>query len=72
MLLGGGESWIGSYRSLKDFSTMKTGKYLSEIISKLQSKEVDVIQLYSKILTPLLNNIQCDLKDKRYAYGRAC
>jgi len=35
------------------------------IISKLQSKEVDVIQLYSKILTPLLNNIQCDLKDKK-------
>ncbi|HKL80022.1 MAG TPA: cobalamin B12-binding domain-containing protein [Mobilitalea sp.] len=35
------------------------------ILSKLQAKEIDVIDLYSKILTPLLNNIKCKLEDKR-------
>lgn len=35
------------------------------ILSKLQAKEIDVIDLYSNILTPLLNNMQCKLADKR-------
>lgn len=34
------------------------------ILSKLQAKKIDVIDLYSKILTPLLNNMKCKLEDK--------
>ena len=40
-------------------------KAVTYIISKLESKEIDVITLYSRILTPLLNNIQCDLEDRK-------
>lgn len=40
-------------------------KAVMYIISKLESKEIDVITLYSRILTPLLNNIQCDLEDRK-------
>lgn len=35
------------------------------VMSKLQTKEIDVIDLYSNILTPLLNHMQCKLEDKR-------
>jgi len=35
------------------------------ILSKLQAKEIDVIDLYSNILTPLLSNIKCKFADKR-------
>jgi len=35
------------------------------IIDKLQSKEIEVIDLYSKVLTPMLNNMTCKLADKR-------
>lgn len=35
------------------------------ILAKLQAKEIDVLDLYTKILTPLLNNMSCKLTDKR-------
>lgn len=35
------------------------------ILNKLQAEEIDVIDLYSYILTPLLNNMKCKLEDKR-------
>lgn len=35
------------------------------ILDKLQSGEIDVIDMYAKILTPLLNNMTCKLADKR-------
>ncbi len=35
------------------------------IIGKLQAGELDVIELYTKILTPSLNNMTCKLADKR-------
>ena len=34
------------------------------ILSKLQAKAIDVIDLYSKILTPLLNNMTCSEADR--------
>ncbi|NLF36865.1 MAG: cobalamin-binding protein, partial [Clostridiaceae bacterium] len=40
-------------------------KAVKYIMDKLESKQMDVITLYSKILTPLLNNLQCDLDDKK-------
>lgn len=40
----------------------KAVKYISE---KLSAGEVDVIHLYSDILTPMLNNMKCKLEDKR-------
>ena len=35
------------------------------ILEKLQAGEIDVIDLYTTILTPLLNNMTCKLADKR-------
>jgi methanogenic corrinoid protein MtbC1 len=35
------------------------------ILEKLQAGEIDVIALYTKVLTPLLNNMTCKLADKR-------
>jgi len=35
------------------------------VLKNLQLKELDVLDLYSNILTPLLNNMQCKLEDKR-------
>ena len=35
------------------------------ILSKLQAREIDIIDLYSVILTPLLNNLKCKQADKR-------
>ncbi len=35
------------------------------IVEKLLTKEVDVLDLYSNILTPLLNSMTCKLEDKR-------
>lgn len=35
------------------------------IIAKLDAGEIDVISLYSRILTPLLNNMKCKLADQR-------
>lgn len=34
------------------------------ILGKLQAKEIDVIDLYTKILTPSLNNMKCRSEDK--------
>lgn len=53
---------------LKDFKTFfeeeNKEKSVNYILDKLQSKEIDVIELYTKILTPLLNNMECKLEDK--------
>ncbi len=35
------------------------------IMEKLHSREIEVIELYSSILTPMLNNMTCKLADKR-------
>ena len=35
------------------------------IMEKLASKEMEVVELYSSILTPLLNNMTCKFADKR-------
>ncbi len=35
------------------------------IMERLQAGEIDVIDLYTKILTPLLNNMTCKLADQR-------
>ncbi|MBN2853448.1 MAG: cobalamin B12-binding domain-containing protein [Clostridia bacterium] len=35
------------------------------ILKKLKSGEIDVVDLYSQVLTPVLNNIECDLEDKK-------
>lgn len=35
------------------------------VLDKLEHKEIDVIDLYMNILTPALNNLKCDLEDKR-------
>lgn len=35
------------------------------ILKKLKAGEVDVIRLYSDILTPMLNNMKCKLEDQR-------
>jgi methanogenic corrinoid protein MtbC1 len=40
-------------------------KAVKYILEKLQAKEIDIIDLYSMVLTPLLNNMKCKLEDKR-------
>ena len=35
------------------------------ILDLLQRKQIDVIQLYTKVLTPVLNELTCDLEDQR-------
>ena len=40
---------------------------VSYIINKLHNKEIDVIELYSSILTPLLNNLECKPEEKTIA-----
>ena len=35
------------------------------ILEKLHNKEIDVVDLYSYVLTPLLNNIECKLEEER-------
>ena len=35
------------------------------VLNKLKSNEIDVIDLYTYILTPLLNHLTCKLEDKR-------
>ena len=47
------------------FKEEKKEEAVSYILEKLQAKEVDVLDLYSRILTPLLNNMDCELEDKR-------
>ncbi len=47
------------------FNEENKEKAVKYILSKLESKEIDVLALYSRILTPLLNNIHCDLEDKK-------
>lgn len=37
---------------------------LDYIIHKIDNKEIDVIDLYCKVIMPLLNNMECDLEDK--------
>lgn len=34
------------------------------VLEKLQKKEIDVIELYSEILTPILNEMKCELEEK--------
>ena len=40
-------------------------KAVKYILEMLQAGEIDVIDLYTKILTPVLNNMTCRLEDKR-------
>lgn len=40
-------------------------KAVAYILDKLKNQEIDVIDLYTKVLTPMLNNIECDLEDRR-------
>ncbi len=35
------------------------------ILDKLAKKEIDIIDLYTMVLTPALNNLTCELADKR-------
>lgn len=35
------------------------------VMQKLQSEEIDVIDLYTKVLTPALNEMKCELSDHR-------
>lgn len=55
-------------RILKDFKLFFEEENKEEavkyILNKLQSQEIDVIDLYTKILTPLLNHMECKLEDK--------
>lgn len=39
-------------------------KAVAFVLGKLENQELDVVELYSDLLTPALNNIKCDL-DKR-------
>ncbi|MDF2537310.1 MAG: cobalamin B12-binding domain protein [Herbinix sp.] len=54
---------------LKEFEILfedeKKEEAVKYILNKLNLKEIDVIELYSNILTPLLNNMKCKLEDKR-------
>ncbi len=34
------------------------------ILEKLQNKEIDVLELYSNVITPVLNEINCDLEER--------
>jgi methanogenic corrinoid protein MtbC1 len=49
----------------KYFEDENKEEAIKYLLNKLQSKEIDVIDLYTKILTPLLNNMKCKLEDKR-------
>lgn len=40
------------------------------VLSKLESGKIDVINLYTKVLEPSLNNMTCKLSEKTYVYGR--
>jgi len=40
-------------------------KAVNYMLEKLRNEEISVIDLYTNVLTPLLNNIECDLEDKR-------
>lgn len=54
---------------LRDFEVIleeeNKEKALKYVLSKLQAKEIDILDLYSVILTPLLNNLKCKLADQR-------
>ncbi|MBH1940774.1 cobalamin B12-binding domain-containing protein [Mobilitalea sibirica] len=39
-------------------------KAVQYVLKKLQDKEIDVINLYSNVLTPLLNNMKCRMEDQ--------
>ena len=54
---------------LKEFEVLFEDENKEEavkyILARLKAGEVDIIDLYSKILTPLLNNMTCKLEDQR-------
>lgn len=40
-------------------------KAVEIILKKLESKEIQIVDLYNTVLAPALNNMECKLKDKR-------
>lgn len=46
------------------FENENKEKAVNYILSKLKAKEIDIIDLYVEILTPLLNHMKCKLEDK--------
>lgn len=40
-------------------------KAVEFILNKLESKEIQIVDLYNSVLAPALNNMECNLKDKR-------
>lgn len=40
-------------------------KAVGIILKKLESKEIQIVDLYNNVLAPALNNMECKLKDKR-------
>lgn len=40
-------------------------KALEFILNKLQNGDIQIVDLYNKVLAPALNNMECKLKDKR-------
>ncbi len=49
----------------KYFDEENKEKAVGYILEKLDKKEIDVVELYSNILTPALNNLECNLEDNR-------
>lgn len=46
------------------FTNQDKENAINYILSKLKAKEIDVIDLYLQVLTPLLNHMKCELEDK--------
>lgn len=47
------------------FDSEDKEKAVAYILGKLEQGEIDVVDLYTKVLTPMLNNIECDLEDRK-------
>lgn len=45
-------------------------KAVNFVLNKLQTKEIDIVNLYTKILAPSLNSMACDVEDKRICVWR--
>lgn len=50
---------------LDHFENERKEQAVQFILTKLKNNEIDVVDLYSEILTPALNDMKCNLKDKR-------
>lgn len=50
---------------ISHFENENKEKAVSFILTKLKNNEIDVVDLYTEILIPALNDIKCYLKDKR-------